>query len=462
MDDTQAILLSDHQKINHLIKWNLELRWGTTLEIFSSLTEFKNAILSEKKYNFIISMSDLQNQNISKAITHICQQYQPDTSLIILGNTEILNSTLEKIISIKNYYGIEELFSTIELNFNLSKKYQNDLYIPIPLSMLNELTIATANIYFLDSSSNKYIKIITKGEPLTKKITHLFKLNIQNLFIDSNDYVNELKIITDKIIKKITKQGSNDLVNDQNFAEKIELLETSGQLFVGLFNDKSKIHLLSKETIDTITESAIATNKLIQNITNDLPPELNKLILLYKKAKIGHLQFHTLLTQHLCIEMVRSESWFTSQIFTTISLMTFFQDILLTAIYIRYPDAPICKKKLFEFPKLTEREKNLVKFHPRETANYLLHFQHLAPMLDQLILQHHGNLNGTFDDSEPQDEVMHLAKVIYIADIVAEKIMQTNEFITTSVKLKILQETKSEISKKSYQKLLVPLYNLIF
>ena len=123
--------------------------------------------------------------------------------------------------------------------------------------------------------------------------------------------------------------------------------------------------------------------------------------------------------------MIKSESWYSNQVHEKVCVLLFFHDVVLLPLYHRYKDLPEDEELLLSSTLISEKEKQLVLFHPKLIAQMLESIPGIPLGLDQLIMQHHGTLNGTIGKDTYVDEVSMLAKVVVISEAFVTELLKT-------------------------------------
>jgi hypothetical protein len=278
-------------------------------------------------------------------------------------------------------------------------------------------------------------------------------INSDILYFSSKNCLETIGFITHKIISNISKNHYRETTP--------KVLELSTNIFLSAVCESEFTKIFSNKTKETLELVALMIDSLLTELNKEFSQEVVKLIKLFKKSKALHLQIHSVLCSFIAIEIVRTEIWYSNHVKKTINLMSFFHDLLLIPIYIRHPNAPLLEEELLSFEALSEREKNLVKYHPREMSTYLKNLSFLPPMIDQFILQHHGNTSGEFNvDIRPNDDILYLSKVLYVADIISIEILKSKELVDDFKFRSILEQTKNQLHLDSYRKLLASLYKV--
>jgi hypothetical protein len=461
-----GILLSDQDFINDLIKINFQAVLGCKLAVVNTLDKMQTLLELDSTHDVIIAMTSIGNRDISKVVIKLCTDYVPEAHVFLLGHTtEDLPS--RQFHSFKNTLDVLELTkkATEILNIknaSIPKMGEKD-YFPIPFSLVKKLSSASQDFYTPDANGVGYIKLAQEGEPIQQKIDLWEKNKLTVVYVKKEHKDSAVKLLTQELLQQLSTAltGEESKVHAESLINsKQNLIDQVGEVFHKVFEDPESFSSLNAETKTALSKTALATEKMIRKTVATLPPNLNKLVELFQKGKMSYIQRHSLLVNFLCLEMSRKQSWFSTQVYATITMLTFFHDIVLTTIYIKHPHAPSSEFGLLEMEGLSENEKNLIKFHPKVIAQMIGTLPGLPIGLDQLILQHHGNTTGVLENKPPLEDIAPLSKLLYVAEKVAERMLTQKIPMSEELKIQILQEVETIVVKKSYQKLLQPLYEL--
>lgn len=460
-----GILLSDQDFINDLIKVNLHAFLGCKLAVVNSLEKFQTLLELDSTCDIVIAMTSVQNRDVSKSVIKLCVEFVPDAFVLLLGYTDAVFPS-RNFFSIKNNFDVLQLtkkaaeFLKVKLD-SLPTDVESE-YFAIPINLISKLNIAVQDFFTQASGGDGYVQLAQAGEPIQKKIPLWLQNKLSVVLVKKEHKENAIVTLTTDLLKQLNLavDTSNPTDPAHLINSRQNIIDQAGEIFLKVFEDPISFSSLQPETKEALSKTALATEKMVRKTVSSLPINLNKLVALFQKGKMSYVQRHSLFINFLCLEMSRKQSWFSTQVYSTITLMTFFHDIVLTTIYIKHPQAPNLESDLLAMTGLSENEKNLLIYHPKVVAQMIGNLPGLPIGLDQLILQHHGNTTGTIDNKPPIDDIAPLSKLLYVAERVAEKVLAQQIPMSEELKLKILQEVEAALLKKSYQKLLLPLYEL--
>lgn len=462
-----GILVSDSTFLNDLIKLNMSALAGCKLAVVSDIEKLKTLLEIDPTYDVIVAMTTLGNREIVKTVTNLCLELLPEAHVFFMGHhNEQMPS--RQFHTIKNHNDVIQLVKVagevLKIKLATTPAQEEADYFPIPVQLLENVKAATQDFWQPSVAGNtaEYLKLAVQGEPLESKIS-LWKNNkIKTVYVKKEHKAAVITAMTLELTKHLIGQMENtpapsaeDAINSNK-----NLVDQAGELFAQVFTDPETFAALTPEVKEQLSKTAYATEKLVRGIVKTVPTNLNKLVELFQKGKMTYIQKHSLLVNFLCVEMSRKETWFTSQVYSTLSLITFFHDIVLVPIYIKYSQAPEDEVVLLNMPELNETERNLVRWHPKVVAQLVSQMPNMPPGMDQLILQHHGNIAGILDEKAPQDEISPLSKLVYVADLVARELLAAKTPLSEDQRKSMLNQIEAKLGKRSYQKLIQPLYEL--
>lgn len=462
-----GILISDDTFLNEHIKLNMSALAGCKLAVVADIEKFKTLVEIDPTYEVVVSMTTLGNREIIKVVSKLCMELLPDSQVFFMGHhNEQMPS--RQFHSIKNHNDVIQLVKlageVLKIKLAQTPAQEEADYFPIPLFLLENVKTANQDLWQpnLSGDSTDYLKLAVQGEPLGNKV-NLWKGNkIKTVYVKKEHKAQVITAMTMELTKHLIgkmenapEQNAEDALNTQN-----SLMDQAGELFGQVFADPETFAALAPEVKEQLSKTAHATEKLVKSVVKTVPSNLNKLVEIFQKGKMTYVQKHSLLVNFLCVEMIRKETWFTSQVYSTLSLVTFFHDIVLVPIYIKYPNAPEDENALLSMTELNENERNLVRWHPKIVASMVSQMPNMPPGLDQLILQHHGNISGILDEKIPQDEISPLSKLVFVSELLAKELLSSKIPLSEDQRKSVLQQIEGKLGKRSYQKLLKPLYEI--
>jgi HD-GYP domain-containing protein (c-di-GMP phosphodiesterase class II) len=449
-----GLLITDMGLMGDLIKLNLRATIGCKVKVVNHLDNFKDLLSIENKYKVIIAHTTLGNKDIVDKVIELCLEKIPHVAIVFMGHLG-QDCNAKNVFHIPHYEDVSSLVSLVAKILKLLEINQpsgkEDDYFEIPLSLLIT-NYAEVDLWSLSSVGDaNYIRVALQGEDIAKKITMWSAQGINNIFVETKNKFIVTEKVTFDLLEKI-ECGS--LSKDAAFSTSTLLLGMVAQ-------DQKLLESLSVESKKAITAVTKSMEKVIKDVVAEFPIELKNLVEMMNKSKNNFMQNHIALVTYFSQEICRQQNWYSLELASKLFMLTYFHDIILVPLYDKYPGAPRDEIALKSYHKLSKEEAERVHLHPILVSQLVRKLPSMPVGLDQLILQHHGNFAGVVEDSlEPQEEIGQLAKVLYVAELFTGALMQRAMPFTDEDYKVFLEALESKLAKKSYQKLIKPLYLL--
>lgn len=447
---SHAILISDHVFLSETLKVNLQSYLTCKLVVIQDTPLLKQLLSIDQTYDFILCLSSIAKKDISKEVASLHRQYIKNAPLIFLGHvdnlpagTHVINNPFE-VISIVRLVSSQLKWSAKDLI-----NRPNDEYIPISLRLLAETPLAIDDLYWRDESlSDPYILVAVNQENIAEKIMSWRNQKIEELYIKAS---NRLRAMS--ILNKTLQQSISVAIEKPEIAD-VAILQDATTIAAGYFVDIDSVKNLPEVVRVELGKLAVQTSELVSGLSHKVPATLNKMIELFQKSPTHYIPRHSFLASYFAIEMIKHESWYSAQVNEKVCVLLFFHDVILLPLYIKYKNLTEDEDLLLNSALLSEKEKQMVQWHPKLVAQMLEHIPGIPLGLDQLIMQHHGTLNGSMVKDDYQDEVSMLAKVVVIAESFVNELLKAKLPLTTENKHKIIEKISLKFTKRSYAKLI--------
>jgi len=447
---SHAILISDHQFLSETLKVNLQSYLSCKLVVIQDLALLKQLVTIDQTYDFILCLTSVVKKDITKDVAKICEQNLKQSPLIFLGHMS------GPIINTHNLINPFDVIALIRLIAKELKWSAQDLinrpsseYIPVSLRLLAETSQAIDDLYWKnDSLSDPYVLVASHQEGITDKIMTWRAQNITELYIKGQNRLRAMGVLNKSLMSSISA------AIDKPEMEDIAIVQDASVVVSEFFNDVESVSKLPEEVRTELGQLAIKTSELVSELTFKIPLTLNKMVELFQKSPTNFIPKHSFLTTYFALEMIKSESWYSHQVNEKVCVLLFFHDVILLPLYHRHKDLPTEEEALLVSSLLSEKEKQLVQWHPKLIAQMLEHVPGIPLGLDQLIMQHHGTLNGSLAKDEIQDEVSMLAKVIVVAEAFVHELLRSQLPLSNQQKEIIISKLQKKFTKRSYAKLI--------
>jgi HD-GYP domain-containing protein (c-di-GMP phosphodiesterase class II) len=395
-----ALLIEGNQRIESFYMLNLTT-WVGLETIPKRRSEFAIKLLEEgsTKIELIICRNKIDKEDSAQIILDYLKSKNLSIPVIVLGTGKTpagaythINNSLDLKNVIKN--------SAKALNITaqeMAGKIVPD-YFPIPIQYFTHLKRSVCDVFAIDfDDDKKYIKRINKLEAYAPEfITNMISEGVDYLYVDKLDRLDFVNNVTNELVVMM-EQNELDENEQINAAEKgVELL-----------SNKLKTIGINEETITLAKKNMeIIRGNVKRN------PQLAKLIDRLLSNKTGYLFKHTQVLTFVALHIIRNIDWGTAEQEEKIAFICFFHDIALETDQQGMINSNLELKKA----NFNTKEKTLVEKHAQMAAEMVSKFPHAPMGSDQIIRQHHGQLNGVGFSEHYGANISPLAIVFIIAE----------------------------------------------
>lgn len=357
------------------------------------------------KLRLIIVRSQIGKESTAKMVLEYLKANNLSIPVIIIGHGEF-----DGQMQVPNSLDLKLLIKTaaaatkITAKEMMSKVVPN--YFPIPILYFNCIKRSVCTVYAEDfDKENTYVPRIEKNTTFdTNLITHMVQEGVTHLYVDKMDRLDFVNNVTSELIS--TLEAEEISVDEQHTAtdKNIELLSRK-LLSIGITEETIG---LAKKNID-----AIRTN-VKKN------PKLSKLLDRLLSNKTSYLYKHTQILTYISLHIIRNIDWGTPEQEDKISFISFFHDIALE----NDVQCQIHSTNELKRANFSTEEKTLVERHAQIAAEFVQKFPHAPMGTDQIIRQHHGQLNGIGFSDHYGANVSPMAIVFIVAEEYTRIIMK--------------------------------------
>ena len=447
---SHAILISDHDFLTETLKVNLQVYLTCKVVVIKDVPTLMQLVSIDQTYDFILCLSSILKKDISTEVYKVHQKYIKNAPLIFLGHVKDIPSGAFNVVNPFEILSIVRLVAK-ELNWTAKDLISrvSPEFIPIPMQLIKESKVAIDDLYWNScNTSEPFTLVANYQDDIQKKAIAWSNNNVTQLYIRAENRLRAMNILNKSLIKSLNTALENPQIAD------VEKIQSSADLFASYFSDAESIHQLSEEVRVDLGTLANKTTQLVAQLTFKVPANLTKMIELFKKSPSEFIPRHSFLATYFAIEMVKSESWYSAQVEEKLCMLLFFHDIILLPLYQKYPELPDDEEEIMNSQLINEKEKQLFKWHPQLIAQMVSQIPGLPVGLDQLILQHHGTLNGDAHSKEMQEDVSILAKVVMVAEHFAVQLLKSKLPLKNETREVILRNLGEKFKRRSYLKLL--------
>ena len=439
-----ALLIEGNQKIESFYMLNLTT-WVGLDSIAKRRSEFAIKMLEEgqTKIDLIICRNKIDKEDSGLLIIEYLKNKNLSIPVIILGPGKTPDGAYAHIINsldLKNVIKNSAKALGITAQEMVNKVVPD--YFPIPIQYFTHLKRSVCDVYATDFDDTlKYVKRIEKLKDFNvESITTMIAEGVDYLYVDKMDRLDFVNNVTSELV---TMLENGEL--DEN--EQVSATERG----VELLSQKLKTIGINDETI------ALA-KKNMESIRGNIKkaPMLAKLIDRLLSNKTGYLFKHTQVLTFVALHIIRNIDWGTPEQEEKIAFICFFHDIALeTDVQGMIKNNAELKKA--NFPT---REKTLVEKHAQIAAEMVSKFPHAPMGSDQIIRQHHGQLNGVGFSEHYGANISPMAIVFIIAEEFTRIILK-REFGPFD-RAEMIAELRQEFSTARFQKTIDLLESITF
>lgn len=447
---SHAILIADHPFLAETLKVNLQSYLTCKLVIIHDLNLLKQLLSIDQTYDFILSLTSLAKKDITKDVSKIHQEYLKNAPLIFFGHVDQLPGKSHVINNPFEVLGIIRLIAK-ELKWSAQDLINrpSSEYIPVSLRLIAETPTAIDNLYWKnDALAEPYVLVASNQENIADKIMTWRGQKITELYIKAENRLRAMSVLNKSLIQSMSAAIEKPEIED------VSMVQDAATVVSEYFSDPESVSQLPEQVRAELGKLAVKTSELVSELTRKIPASLNKMIELFSKSPTNYIPRHSFLTTYFAIEMIKTESWYSNQVHEKVCVLLFFHDVILLPLYHRHKDLPEDEEQLLVSPLLSDKEKQLVQFHPKLVAQMLENIPGIPLGLDQLIMQHHGSLNGSLGKDSYVDEVSMLAKVVVISEAFVCELLKSKLPLTINQKDHIIKKLQQKFTKRSYLKLI--------
>lgn len=437
-----TLLVENNPKIESFYSLNLAT-WLGLETVTKKKGEFALKYLEadHAKVKLIIVRSRIEKEQTARLLVEYMKKKGISIPLIVIGPGEFA-----PLPQIPNSLDLKLLIKTAAQALNITAKEMMSKvvpdYFPIPILFFNVLRRSVCPVYSRDiDNPKKYHLRINKLQDFDSSvITRLVEEGVDYLYVDKMDRLEFVNNVTSELI---TMLEGEELSEDEQVSAV----------------DKG-IELLSKKllTIGVTEETINLAKKNMDSIRGSVKkhPKLAKLIDRLLSNKTSYLYKHTQILTYISLHIIRNIDWGTPEQEDKISFIAFFHDIALEN------DTQCMIKTTAELKRagFSTEEKTLVERHAQIAAEFVAKFPHAPMGADQIIRQHHGQLNGVGFSEHYGANISPMAVVFIVAEEFTRIIMkrETGPFDRNEM----LRELKEEFPTSRFNKVLDLLQTITF
>ncbi len=439
-----TLLVESNAKIESFYMLNLST-WLGLETVTEKKADFalKYIETTGSKIQLIIARAHIEKEHSAKRIIDFLKSKNLNIPVIVIGPGEEVPGAFAHV---PNSLQLKILIKSAALALNITPKdMMNKVvpdYFPIPITYFQSLKRSVCPVYSrdLENVQKFQLRIERLKEFDAMTISLMIKEGVDYLYVNKLDRLDFVNNVTAELMALLAKEE----VSEDEF----------------LSAGEKTLELLSKKlmTIGITEETIHLAKKSIEDMKHNVKinPNLSRLIARLLSNKTSYLYKHTQLLTYVCLHMVENIDWGTPEQEEKISFIAFFHDIALET------DEQGKIKSLNELKasEITSEEKQLVEKHAQIAAEFVSKFPHAPMGADQIIRQHHGNLNGVGFSDHYAANISPMAVIFIVAEEFTRIILKWESGPFDRVQM--LRELKDEFNSPRFQKMIDHLKNITF
>ena len=325
-----------------------------------------------------------------------------------------------------------------------------DPYIPVPLTLFRLTDNAIEDLYLLSpKGEGNYVLVAKKGDYIREIRKHWERIKANNLYINSQKRITAVNELNSQAIK-----ATQEAIKSNNVALQNQVADTNMEIIADQMEDLEFFEKLPEELKEKVGILSKETNLLIDKVIHKSPVMINELIKLFRSNDKGYIQQLSFLSTYFTLHMIKNESWFNDMIAEKVRYIHFFNNLVLIPLLKKYPELPKLQNLMKNKFALSNKEKEVIKWHPKIMASMIIKIPGLPLGLDQIIMQHHGNPHGDLDALDLFEDISLLAKYVFLSELFAEQILNSEMPIAEELKNNIIKDFELKIKRRSYVKII--------
>tara|TARA_R110002072_G_scaffold64203_2_gene159258 strand:+ start:103798 stop:105156 length:1359 start_codon:yes stop_codon:yes gene_type:complete len=419
----RKIILVDPSSVSRkLFAQNLELYTGAKVEFYSNADAVIDKLnRKDDEFNLIITVDAVGEEMTSLKIYYTVHSQKLNIPIILLGKNPKISKEVVEIEKEEWRKVVKEAARLMEVGAEQMVELQvPELY---PFSLYSVLFDFKTPCKVWLKDELEVIEWKEKSETITKtEIRELLFKGNKSLYIAEFERLSFNEFISNRLI---------EMLSDTSLSET-EKVNATGIAFDNTISSLSKVGLnekslgQSKEVISSMTSLATTTSGL-DELLNMLQEQENSF--LYK---------HSLMICAVAGSCIENLEWGTKDQLKTLCFAAFFHDITI-------PEDKLCivhSEAELNDKDLSNEELDKVNRHALDASELIKTFSDVPFGVDQLILQHHGTLNGLgFAKTESLDNRLSPLAIIFIVveSLVHLILKNENETVKPEIFIKVIE-----------------------
>lgn len=437
-----TLLVENNPKIESFYRLNL-FTWLDLGIITAPDTTGAMKVLSSgegKNVGLIIARARIGKEDAASEIVKFLQTKNLTIPVIVIGpGKEIPGSFAHMTNSLQLKTMIQGAARALGITAQAMMTKEVPDYFPIPLVFFESLRRSVCQVYVKDG--NTYSVRFERLKDFTPaEIKKLEADGVKTLYVNKMD---RLEFVNNVTAELMTTLKDEEISADEQVtaADSTMILAAKKLLAIGV----------TEETV-TLARKSMETMRKNSRVN----PKLSKLLEKLLSNKASYLFIHTQLLSYIGLHIIKNIDWGNPEQEEKILFIAFFHDIALEKDeHGKIKSSIELKKSAFN-----EMEKSLVEKHAQIAAELVSKFPHAPMGADQIIRQHHGNLNGIGFSDHFGNNVSPMAIVFIVAEEFTRIVLKYAEGELNRTQM--IRELKDSFPTSRFQKVIELLNTITF
>ncbi len=437
-----TLLVENNPKIESFYKLNLFTWLGLETVSAADATAAMKILggTDGKMVNLIIARARIGKEESAAEIVNFLKSKNLNIPVIVIGPCREIPGTFAHMAnSLQLKTMIQGAAKALGITAqSMSTKTVPD-YFPIPLIFFGMLKRSACHVYIKENNSYslRFEKLKDFGPDEIRKLEIS---DVKTLYVNKLDRLEFVNNVTSELMASL---GDDEISPDEQVtaADSVMVLAAKKLLSIGV-------------TEETVTIAKKSMESMRKN--TKVNPKLSKLLDRLLANKTSYLFTHTQILSYIGLHIIKNIDWGNPEQEEKILFIAFFHDIALEKDeHARIKSSLELKKSEFN-----EMDKSLVDRHAQIAAELVAKFPHAPMGADQIIRQHHGNLNGVGFSDHFGNNVSPMSIVFIVAEEFARIVLKYAD--SELNRSQMIRELKDAFPTSRFQKVIDLLNTITF
>jgi response regulator RpfG family c-di-GMP phosphodiesterase len=434
------VILVDSSSVSRkLFAHNIELYTGANVHIMADANEVIDNLTrndNPKKYDLVVTENMIGDENTALKIFYTIKSQKLGIPIILIGQNPKLSGEVTEIEKEKWRDVIKTSAKLMQVKAETMMEMETpDHYSFSSYGLL--FNFKTPLPLYIQKSPKEFSLWKEAGEEITKKeVRKLFFEGVEKVYVNKMLRLEFMEFLSTKLLESL---------KDDDLTTK-ERLHATGQAF--------DIHITNLKESGFSEKGQEGTKELLEFVVTVAAstPGLDELVELVQESQESFLYKHSLMITAFAGPCLNNLEWGNTNQVKTLVCAAFFHDMAL-------PEDHLCAiqdQRELKTKNLKPEEIDLVEEHALKASQIIKNFSQIPRGVDDIILQHHGSLNGLGlrKDKALDNRLSPLAILFIVLEDLCCKILSEN---SPSIK-EAVTALESEYSKGKEKKVVEALH----